>query len=135
MAFFSLAQGGGGGQRKQQKSIDQRALEIGYEGIKSLWSLAMKNYLVTGGLLSLVESYNNEYYHIVISCLLSVDSDLPHSLPWWQLWHIKPMSLQVKSLLARQLFSKQLECGAAHEYSVVFNTLKLVQFSSLLAQN
>ena len=46
-------------QRKQKKSIDQRAPQIGYEGIKSLRSLAMKNYLVTGGLLSLVESYNN----------------------------------------------------------------------------
>ena len=39
--------------------IDQRAPKIGYEGIKSLRSLDMKNYLVTGGLLSLVESYNN----------------------------------------------------------------------------
>ena len=50
---------GGRCQRKQKKSIDQRALQIGYEGIKSLRSLAMKNYLVTGGLLSLVESYND----------------------------------------------------------------------------
>ena len=62
VAFFSLAPGGGGGgrcQRKQKKSIDQRAPQIGYEGIKNLRSLAMKNYLVTGGLLSLVESSNN----------------------------------------------------------------------------
>ena len=44
---------------KQKKSIDQRIPQIGYEGIKSLWSLAMKNYLVTRGLLSSVESYNN----------------------------------------------------------------------------
>ena len=49
-------------QRKQKKSIDQRAPQIGYEGIKSLRSLAMKNYLVTGGLLSLVQSYNNMRY-------------------------------------------------------------------------
>ena len=48
-------------QRKQKKSIDQRAPQIGYEGIKRLRSLAMKNYLVTGGLLSLVESYNYPY--------------------------------------------------------------------------
>ena len=54
--------GGNGCQQKQKKSIDQRAPQIGYEGIKSLRSLAMKNYLVTGGLLSLVESYNNIYY-------------------------------------------------------------------------
>ena len=58
MAFLSLARGNGC-QQKQKKSIDQRAPQIGYEGIKSLRSLAMKNYLVTGGLLSLVESYNN----------------------------------------------------------------------------
>ena len=60
VALFSLARGGGGWggrcQRKQKKSIDQRAPQIGYEGIKSLQLLAMKNYLVTGGLLSLVES-------------------------------------------------------------------------------
>ena len=67
MAFLSLARGGGGGggkgcQQKQKKSIDQTAPQIGYEGIKSLRSLAMKNYLVTGGLLSLVESYNNPAY-------------------------------------------------------------------------
>ena len=54
--------GGNGCQQKQKKSIDQRAPQIGYEGIKSLRSLAMKNYLVTGGLLSLVESYNNIGY-------------------------------------------------------------------------
>ena len=56
--------GGGGGecQRKQKKLIDQRAPQIGYEGIKSLRSLAMKNYLVTGGLLYLVESCNNGRY-------------------------------------------------------------------------
>ena len=57
--------GGGGGdgcQQKQKKSIDQRAPQIGYEGIKSLRSLAMKNYLVTGGLLSLIESYNKYIY-------------------------------------------------------------------------
>ena len=45
--------------RKQKKSIDQRAPQIGYEGIKSFQSLDMKNYLVTGGLLSLVKSCNN----------------------------------------------------------------------------
>ena len=50
--------GEGGCQRKQKKLIDQKVPQIGYEGIKSLRSLAMKNYLVTGGLLSLVESYN-----------------------------------------------------------------------------
>ena len=55
--------GGNGCQQKQKKSIDQRAPQIGYEGIKNLWSLAMKNYLVTGGLLSLVESSNNTLYH------------------------------------------------------------------------
>ena len=43
-------------------SIDQRAPQIGYEGIKSLRSLDMKNYLVTRGLSSLVESYNNIFY-------------------------------------------------------------------------
>ena len=62
IAFFSLADvdgGGGGCQRKQKKSIDQRAPQIGYEGIKSLRSLDMRNYLVTGGLSSLVESCNN----------------------------------------------------------------------------
>ena len=51
-----------GCQRKQKKSIDQRALQIGYEGIKSFRSLDMKNYLVTGGPLSLVESYDEESY-------------------------------------------------------------------------
>ena len=61
MAFFSLSHGDGC-QRKQNKSVDQRAPQIGYEGIKSLWSLDMKNYLVTGGLLSLIESNNNVYY-------------------------------------------------------------------------
>ena len=55
--------GGNGCQQKQKKSIDQRAPQIGYEGIKSLRSLAMKDYLVTRGLLSLVESYNNINYH------------------------------------------------------------------------
>ena len=62
MVFLSLARGGGEGngcQQKQKKSIDQRVPQIGYEEINSLLSLAMKNYLVTGGLLSLVESYNN----------------------------------------------------------------------------
>ena len=54
--------GGGGVAAKTNKSIDQRAPQIGYEGIKSLRSLAMKNYLVTGGLLSLVESYNDINY-------------------------------------------------------------------------
>ena len=49
---------------KTRKSIDQRAPQIGYEGIKSLRSLDTKNYLVTGGLLSLVESYNNQIYHV-----------------------------------------------------------------------
>ena len=48
--------------RGAKKSVDQRAPQIGYEGIKSLRSLAMKNYLVTRGLLSLVESYNNKNY-------------------------------------------------------------------------
>ena len=64
VAFFSLARGGGaeGVSENKRKSIDQRAPQIEYEGIKSLRSLAMKNYLVTGGLLSLVESYNNAYY-------------------------------------------------------------------------
>ena len=61
VAFFSLAEVGGC-QQKQKKSIDQRAPQILYEGIKSLRSLAMKNYLVTGGLLSLVESYDNKEY-------------------------------------------------------------------------
>ena len=60
--FVDLYGGRGGGgqqcQRKQKKSIDQRALQIGYEGIKSLRSLDMKNYLVTEGLSSLVESHN-----------------------------------------------------------------------------
>ena len=64
MAFFSLARGNGC-QQKQKKLIDQRAPQIGYEGIKSLRSLAMKNYLVTGGLLSLVESYNNLLYFVI----------------------------------------------------------------------
>ena len=54
--------GGNECQQKQKKSIDQRAPQMGYEGIKSLRSLAMKNYLVTGGLLSLVESYNKTNY-------------------------------------------------------------------------
>ena len=71
MAFFSLAQGGGGCQRKQKKSIDQRAPQIGYEGFKSLWPLAMKNYLVTGGPLSLVESYNNK--HLLVDCAVSAE--------------------------------------------------------------
>ena len=67
MVFLSLARGGGGegggrGQHKQKKSVDHRAPQIGYEAIKSLRSLAMKNYLVTGGTLSLVESYNNGGY-------------------------------------------------------------------------
>ena len=53
---------GGGYQRKRKKSINQRSPQIGYEGIKSLQSLAMKNYLVTRGLLSLVESCNNREY-------------------------------------------------------------------------
>ena len=57
-------------QQKQKKSIDQRAPQIGYERIKSLRSLAMKNYLVTGGLLSLVESYNNWCYLGYERCLL-----------------------------------------------------------------
>ena len=56
---------GGRCQRKQKKSIDQRAPQIGYEGIKSLLSLALKNYLVTGGSLSLVESYNNLEYTVL----------------------------------------------------------------------
>ena len=64
MAFLSLARGGDGCQQKQKKSIDQRAPQIGYEGIKSLRSLAMKNYLVTGGLLSLVESSNKLHYQL-----------------------------------------------------------------------
>ena len=51
---------------KQKKPIDQRAPQIGYERIKSLRSLAMKNYLVTGGLLSLVETYNNLFYLITV---------------------------------------------------------------------
>ena len=58
---------GGGCQQKQKKSIDQRAPQIGYEGIKSLWSLAMKSYLVTGGLLSLVESYNNKHLLVFLA--------------------------------------------------------------------
>ena len=49
VAFFSLARGKVSA--KQKKSIDQRTPQIGYEGIKSLRSLAMKNYLVTGGLI------------------------------------------------------------------------------------
>ena len=57
VAFFSLAQGKRLSAKK--KSVDQRVLQIGYEGIKSLQSLAMHNYLVTGELLSLVESYSN----------------------------------------------------------------------------
>ena len=60
---------GGRCQRKQKKSIDQRAPQIGYEGIKSLRSLAMKNSLVTGGLLSLVESYNNKSYTVNIDTI------------------------------------------------------------------
>ena len=55
-----------GCQQKQKKSIDQRAPQIGYEGIKSLQPPAMKNYLVTEGLLSLVESYNNNIYAKII---------------------------------------------------------------------
>ena len=50
---------------KTKEIIDQRAPQIEYKGIKSLRSLAMKNYLVTGGLLSLVESYNNAMYAII----------------------------------------------------------------------
>ena len=38
----------------------------GYEGIKSLRSLAMKNYLVTGGLLSVVKDVR---VHALITCI------------------------------------------------------------------
>ena len=71
---------------KTKKSVDQRVPQIGYEGIKSLRSLAMKNYLVTGGLLSLVESYNNFIindinYQLNSSILLPlVAIDMPHLL-------------------------------------------------------
>ena len=59
-------QTGGGCQGKQKRSIDQRALQIGYEGIKNLQSLdIMKNYLRTEELLSLVESYNNGFYLLI----------------------------------------------------------------------
>ena len=52
---------------KTKKSIDQRAPQMGYEGIKCLQSLAINNYLVTRELLSLVESYNNfKYYFRVV---------------------------------------------------------------------
>ena len=63
MAFLADVDGGRC-QRKQKKSIDQRAPQIWYEGTKSLRSLDMKNYLVTGGLSSLVESSNNSKYPI-----------------------------------------------------------------------
>ena len=53
---------GRGCQRKKKKLTDQRGPQKGYEGIKSLWSLSMKTYLVAGGLLSLVESYNKFIY-------------------------------------------------------------------------
>ena len=78
-----------GCQRKQKKSIDQRAPQIGYEGIKSFRSLAMKNYLVTGRLLSLVESYNNSQYVIgqvmPVSLIhkLSLYSELGNITKWW----------------------------------------------------
>ena len=49
---------------KTEEIIDQRAPQIGYEGIKSLQSLDAKNYLVAGGVSSLVESSNNGHYNI-----------------------------------------------------------------------
>ena len=72
-------------QQKQKKSIDQRAPQIEYEGIKNLRSLAMKNYLVTGGLLSLVESYNNFYYtlhaYLSLNDLASRGKNIRNELP------------------------------------------------------
>ena len=72
---FLLARGGRC-QREEKKSVDQRAPQIGYERIKSLWSLAMINYLVTGGLLSLVESYNDNKY----SAFMKIGSLMRHRI-------------------------------------------------------
>ena len=77
MAFFSLTNVDKGRcQRKQMKSIDQIALQIGYEGIKSLRPLIMKNYLVTGGLSSLVESCNNFQKLLLRSSVVMGDSQI-----------------------------------------------------------
>ena len=75
-----LLTGREGCQQKQKKSIDQRAAQIGYEGIKSLRSIAMKNYLATGGLLSFVELYNNGLYMLTMEILYERKVKLPRQV-------------------------------------------------------
>ena len=52
---------------KTKKSINQRAPATRYYQIKELQSLHMKYYLVAGGLLSLVERYDNMCIYYVLT--------------------------------------------------------------------
>ena len=77
-------QTGGWYQQKGKKSVDQRAPQIEYEGIKSLRSLDMKNCLVTGGLSSLVES-DNKFLGIIL---------MPNRGSYLQLMSVKDFCIQ-----------------------------------------